>query len=65
MDSSYPHALCVSHDGVAGEIPIVSTPGMMGHLDIIFTSLSQNQIILPQEFAAASCFEIHPFEVAK
>lgn len=65
MDSSHLHLLFVSHDGVAGEIPNVSTPEMMGHLDVIFTSLSQNQIFLPQEFAAASCFEIHPFEVAK
>lgn len=65
MDSSHLHPLFVSHDGVAGEIPSVSTPEMMGHLDMIFISLSQNQIFLPQEFAAASCFEIHPFEVAK
>lgn len=27
----------VFHDGVAGEVPSVSTPEMMGHLGIIFT----------------------------
>ena len=55
----------VSHDGVAREIPSVSAPEMTGHLGIIFTLLSQNKIFLLQEFAAASCYEIHPFEVAK
>ena len=30
----------VFHDGVAGEIPSISTPKMMGHLGIIFTWLS-------------------------
>lgn len=39
-----PHPLSVSHDGVAGEIPSVSTPEMMGHLDMIFTSLSQKKV---------------------
>lgn len=55
----------VSHDGAAREIPSVSPPEMTGHLGIIFTLLSQNKTFLLQEFAAASCYEIHPFEVAK
>ena len=53
----------VSLDGVAGEIPSVSTPEMLGHLDIIFRSFTE------QDFSSSKthcCFlQICPFEMAK
>lgn len=65
MVLSCPYTRSVSHNGVAEEIPSVSTPEMTGHLAIIFALLSQNKVFLPEGFAAASYYEKCPFEVAK
>lgn len=58
MGLSHPYTLSVSHDGGWRNT-------MYLFLGIIFILLSQNMILLLQKFAAASCYEKHPFEVAK
>lgn len=58
MGLSHPYTLSVSHDGGWRNTTCL-------FLGIIFILLSQNIILLLQKFAAASCSEKHPFEVAK